>query len=141
MTFTFAKQLNTSGTRTVIFDLTNPGGTVAMSYGTVAHYPIENKITLTLDVPARQYVAQVGCNIDGQGWVRQNSDTTNNSNSWIYVPQNTTVTYFTNIQAPTTSELYDYSDIDPLTGEPVSGATLITTDTTYQKTITEDTYL
>lgn len=52
-----------------------------MSYGTVNHYPITNQITLTLDVPARQYVAQVGCNISGQGWVRQNNATSNNSNS------------------------------------------------------------
>ena len=64
-----------------------------MSYGTVYHNAIRNKITLTLDVPQRQLNVEVGATNGGSATVKETNNPTNISNEIINVSSNTTVTY------------------------------------------------
>ena len=51
-----------------------------MSYGTVYHNAIRNKITLTLDVPQRQLNVEVGATNGGSATVKETNNPTNISN-------------------------------------------------------------
>ena len=134
----YSKSLSAAYSRWVVIDLWSLGGTPSNQ----TNHPLNsfgNKMCIRLDVPKR---TKLIANIDGtNGATYTVSAGSISSDSQITVSSGTSTTFTAQV-ASGCSFLgwYNRSDIDA-NGQPVSGASPVSTSTTYTKSITSDTFL